>query len=138
MATYTMLVSGIVMIIYGLYLQMNRPEAIAILFLVFGPFSIFQARGDLSVYRGKKEIEKMHWFLGHAGKMIGAYSAAVTAFCVNIVPRYMPEGSPVLAYIMVWVLPGVLFGLVSAYTIKRYRRMFSDKKPSLKSKVALA
>ncbi|WP_304237751.1 hypothetical protein [Jiulongibacter sediminis] len=137
-ATYTMLISGIVMIAYGIYLQMNQPEAMAILFLVFGPFSAIQAWGDLRIHLGKKEIEKMHWFLGHAGKMIGAYSAAVTAFCVNIVPRYMPEGSPMLAYIIVWVLPGVLFGIVSAYTIKKYRRKFNGQKPSLKSKVALA
>lgn len=126
-ASYLMFVSSLVMIAYGIYLQFFNPNELAILFLVFGPFSLVQSWSDLRILLGKKKAEKMHWFLGHAGKMIGAYSAAVTAFCVNVVPRYFPENTPMIAYIMTWVLPGVLFGIISALTIKKYRAKFGGK-----------
>lgn len=131
-ASFLMLVSGVVMILYGVYLQVYNPGGFAILFLVFGPFSVLQARGDLMVLLGRKQVAKMHWFYDHAGKMIGAYSAAVTAFCVNVVPRYLPENSSQFVYIMIWVAPGVAFGIISALVIRKYKAKFEGKrKPSV-------
>lgn len=54
----------------------------------------------------------MHWFFAHAGKMMGAYTAVITAFCVNIVPRFMPENTPGFVYILTWIAPGIILGIV--------------------------
>ncbi len=119
-------ISGIVMIAYGTYGFIGKVNfgGLEILFLVFGGVSLANAYGDLKIYLGYVEAEKMHWFFAHAGKMIGAYSAAVTAFCVNVLPRYMPDGTPTFVFILIWVLPGVVLGIAGAKIAKGYRKKF--------------
>lgn len=123
-AAVLILISGTAAVLYGLYLQFYSPQDIAFLFLIFGSFSIIQGYQDLKLFSGKTQLAKMHWFYSHAAKMIGAYSAAVTAFCVNIIPRYLPENTSTVTLITLWVAPGVLFSMVSANTIARYKRKF--------------
>jgi uncharacterized membrane protein len=119
-------ISGIVMVAYGIYgFTANvKFEGIETLFLVFGGVSLANAYGDLKVYLGYVEAEKMHWFFAHAGKMTGAFSAAVTAFCVNVVPRYMPDGTPMIIFVMTWVLPGIIIGFMGVRISKSYRKRF--------------
>jgi uncharacterized membrane protein len=117
-------VSGLVSVGYGIYLQQINPQPLSVLFLVFGSFSILQGYQDLKLFTGKQEIGKMHWFYSHAAKMIGAYSAAVTAFCVNIIPRYLPETTPQTYLIVLWIAPGLLFSFISARVIGKYKRKF--------------
>ncbi|MFT6879158.1 MAG: hypothetical protein ACI8UX_000579 [Psychromonas sp.] len=117
-------ISGIAMIIYGLYLQLFAGSLI-VLFYIFGVLSIAQGSGDLFIFNGKREFGKMGWFFGHAAKMIGAYSAAVTAFCVNILPRYMPEGTSMVIMLATWVGPGVIFIFVTKYFVNKYKRKFN-------------
>jgi len=95
---YLIGLSGITMLAYGAYLTQNPAkgfDALNILFFVFGTVSLANAYGDLKIYLGFVKAEKMHWFFAHAGKMMGAYSAAITAFCVNIVPRFLPENTQI-------------------------------------------
>lgn len=93
-----------------------------ILYIAFGIFSLIQGYGDTLAFTGIKKVEKMHWLYGHAGKMIGSYSAALTAFCVNIIPRWLPAHTPAVVYIFIWVGPGVLLGIYSARKIKMLRQ----------------
>ena len=126
-------VSGIIMVAYGIYGFTGNVnfDGMEILFLVFGGVSLSNAYGDLKIYLGYAEPQKMHWFFAHAGKMIGAYSAAVTAFCVNVVPRYMPDGTPMVVFIAMWVLPGVTLGIIGSRIAKHYRKKFKlmEEKP---------
>lgn len=117
-------VSGVFMIAYGIFLSINPSpnfSGLNILFFIFGSVSLANCYGDLKYYLGYVEAEKMHWFFAHGGKMIGAYSAAWTAFCVNIVPRYLPENLPGYVQIMTWVVPGVLIGIIGSRILKQYR-----------------
>lgn len=131
--------SGLCMLTYGAYLTANPAkgfDALNILFFVFGTVSLLNAYGDLKLYLGHAKAEKMHWFFAHAGKMMGAYSAAITAFCVNIVPRFLPENTPSMVFIMTWTAPGIIIGIVSARIIKKYQVKFKiEAKPSLPAKI---
>jgi hypothetical protein len=71
--------------------------------------------------------------------MMGAYSAAITAFCVNIVPRFFPENTPFFVFIIMWTAPGVIIGFLSARIIKKYQVKFKiEAKPSILSKIKLS
>lgn len=120
---------GLVMLGYATYGFMNPKgfNGMAILFVIFGIVCLFNAYGDLKIYLGYQKPEKMHWLLGHGGKMMGAYSAALTAFFVNVVPRYMPHNTPSFVFILTWVLPGVIVGIVAARILKKYKAKFNMK-----------
>jgi uncharacterized membrane protein len=132
-------ISGVCMLVYGGYLTLNPPKGFGglnILFFIFGTVSLSNAYGDLKFYLGYVKAEKMHWFFAHAGKMLGAYSAAITAFCVNIVPRFMPENTPSFVFIMTWTAPGIIIGILSARIIKKYKTKFKiEAKSSLSAKI---
>ena len=119
-ALVMIIISGFIMLKVGLgsLLGFDTRTQFEILYLVFGIFSLIQGYGDSLVFTGIKKAEKLHWLYGHAGKMIGSYSAALTAFCVNIIPRYLPSHTPFFVYILIWVGPGVLLGIYSARKIK--------------------
>jgi uncharacterized membrane protein len=119
-------ISGIVMLAYAVYSFVNPAlqNQFAILFLVFGLVSLANCYGDLRYYLKYKEAPKMHWFFAHGGKMMGAYSAALTAFCVNIVPRMLPSNTPNFVHLFFWIAPGVILGVLSAKILKKYRIKF--------------
>ena len=138
-AAWAVGISGICMLSYGAYLTLNPPKdfgGLNILFFVFGTVSLSNCYGDLKYYLGYVKAEKMHWFFAHGGKMMGAYSAAITAFCVNIVPRLFPENTPFFVFIFMWTAPGVILGVLSARIIKKYQAKFKiETKPSVFSKI---
>jgi uncharacterized membrane protein len=121
-------ISGLIMIGYGILLTLHPNKnfgGLNILFFVFGSLSLANAYGDLKIYLGYKEAEKMHWFFAHGGKMSGAFAAATTAFCVNIMPRYLPENTPDFVQIMIWIVPGVLIGIIGRMILKKFRVKFA-------------
>ncbi|MBX2899065.1 MAG: hypothetical protein KF775_05430 [Cyclobacteriaceae bacterium] len=63
--------------------------------------------------------EKMHWWYGHISSMGGSYISAVTAFVV--VNIQLPQFQWVL-----WILPGVLGGILIGRTIKKYKLKFGE------------
>ncbi len=120
-------ISGMIMLSYGAYLT-KYPNAnfgsLNILFFIFGTVSISNCFGDVRAYFGFRKIEKMHWFFAHGGKMIGAYSAAMTAFCVNIVPRYIPANAPDIAQILVWIIPPALIAIIGRVILRKFKVKF--------------
>jgi hypothetical protein len=123
-------ISGLLMFTYGAYLTIHPNSdfgGLNILFFIFGTVALANCYGDSSLYFGFKKAEKMHWFFAHGGKMMGAYSAAMTAFCVNIVPRYLPASTPGFVQIMVWVVPGVTIGILGRILIKKYKTKLKPK-----------
>ncbi len=128
-AAWAVGVCGVVMMAYSVYGFLNPIgfNGMAILFAIFGLVCLVNAYGDLKIYLGYQKPQKMHWFLGHGAKMMGAYSAALTAFCVNIVPRYLPAGTPTFVFILTWVLPGVVIGVAASRILKKYKGKFEAK-----------
>jgi hypothetical protein len=125
LAAFTVGFAGIVMVYYGIDLMFlkNYEGPFTYLFWIFGILSILNATGDLKYYLNFKKPQKMHWFFAHGGKMMGAYSAALTAFCVNIVPRYLPDSLPFFWYLFTWIAPGVLMAWCIVYTLKKYKKV---------------
>ncbi len=62
--------------------------------------------------------EKMHWWYGHISSMGGSYISAVTAFVV--VNIQLPQFQWVL-----WILPGIIGGIMIGRTIRKYKLKFS-------------
>lgn len=122
-------IAGGIMITYGVFCLNRGGEnfQIGILFLIFGTVGLGNFGSDFKNFILKKPSEKMFWFFSHGGKMLGSYGAALTAFCVNIVPRYLPDGTPTFVFIMTWTMPSILMSLLTFYLIKKYRKIFSNK-----------
>ncbi len=115
------LVSGMAMLGYAGYaIFALQNYFITILFTVFGIGLTTNARKDWQLFTGKIESEKMHWYFGHISKIMGAYIATITAFCVNMT-RYLPEDVSVYLQLIPWLAPGVLLGVGTAYYSKRQR-----------------
>lgn len=117
--------SAIVMILFGNF--GGLPQAEMILFNVFGVILILNGIGDARIYFGYKPAAKNYWLMAHIGKMLGGYSAALTAFMVNVVPRYLPDNTSMYIFITTWTLPAVVLGIYSAFVQKKY----SPKKKNL-------
>ncbi len=105
--------SGTIMLAFGLskFMGYTAVGQYAILFILFGLLSLSNAYGDLKLFI-TKNAKKLHWLHGHAGKMTGAFAASFTAFSVNVVPRYLPDNSPEILYLAMWVVPGVAIGVI--------------------------
>ena len=113
--------SGLVMLAYASYaVVVLQNYFITILFTVFGLGLTLNARKDWQLFTGKIESGKMHWYFGHISKIMGAYIATVTAFCVNMT-RYLPEDASVYLQLVPWLSPGILLGVGTAYYVKRQR-----------------
>jgi hypothetical protein len=56
--------------------------------------------------------------------MMGVYSATITAFCVNKLPRFLPESTLSFVFIMTWTAPGIILGIITARIIKKYKIKF--------------
>lgn len=121
LATVVALVGGAAMLGYAVYAAfILQNNFITILFTVFGLGLTLNARKDWQLFTGKIESEKMHWYFGHISKIMGAYIATVTAFCVNMT-RYLPEDASVYLQLVPWLAPGVLLGVGTACYGKRQR-----------------
>lgn len=117
------LACGLAMLGYAVYGVIGLQNYfVAILFAVFGVLISVNAREDLRLFSGAIESGKMHWYFGHIGKIMGAYTATVTAFCVNMT-RYLPEGSSVYLQLIPWLTPGLLLGVGAAYYAKRQKEL---------------
>lgn len=115
------LACGLAMLGYAVYGVIGLQNYfIAILFATFGTLISVNARKDLQLFFGKIDSEKMHWYFGHISKIMGAYIATITAFCVNMT-RYLPEDASAYWQLIPWLAPGVLLGIGTAYYAKRQR-----------------
>jgi uncharacterized membrane protein len=120
------LAMSILMFIYGGYyivhaLIHNTSAFLGILYLVFGPALGSAARADVKAFLSTKPAEKMHWFFSHFIRMLSAYIATFTAFCVvNI--HFLPA-------LLVWLLPGTIGGTVITLLVKKYNHKFKKEAP---------
>jgi hypothetical protein len=116
---------GIGMFIYAYLLKSNADsdsQLLKILFVVFGITCLLNSYGDVTAYFGFRKIEKLHWLFAHGGKMLGAYTAAVTAFSVNIVPRMLPKNMPDSTQMFIWLTPILVFSVLGQIILKRYKK----------------
>lgn len=125
-----------VMILFGNF--GGLPMAEMILFNVFGVILMLNGIGDARIYFGLKPAAKNYWLMTHIGKMLGGYSAALTAFMVNVVPRYLPENTSMYVFIATWTLPALVLGIYSAFVRRKYspKTKTVSKKPAMELELA--
>lgn len=98
-------------------LALMQGASMGIVALVFGGLGASFLVADVrSFFQAPKE--KMHWWYGHISSMGGSYISAVTAFVV--VNIQLPQHQWVL-----WVLPGVIGGVLITRTIRKYKAQFT-------------
>jgi hypothetical protein len=113
---YFTLICGFLMSISSLYFYISQHNTtLSILFLFFGLFCISVSRNDILRFQGKIEVEKMHWFFHHIGRMMGSYAATVTAFVITNNHGFLPD-------LVAWVAPGVIIGFLSDVWANAYRK----------------
>ncbi len=88
-----------------------------ILYLVFGIFITRIAFEDLQKFRGKAATEKMAWLFLHISRIVGAYIATFTAFCVVNASK-VDFIHPLAA----WLAPGIIGGIAISRWIAYYRK----------------
>ncbi|MDJ1505476.1 DUF2306 domain-containing protein [Xanthocytophaga agilis] len=111
------LLAGICMIGLAVWNFTAGNTSFAILYAVFGVFYARIASHDLQVYRKKAIPEKTAWFFLHMGRIMGAYLATLTAFCV--VNAAKVEFIPPL---VAWIAPGVIGGIGIGVWTRYYRK----------------
>ncbi|MDI9356866.1 MAG: hypothetical protein QM536_07595 [Chitinophagaceae bacterium] len=112
--TYTMLITGLVFIILGMY-HLLEYNIFGIVFIVFGAVGLLSSIQDIKHYKGIIK-QKKYWLSIHIQRMVGAYIASLTAFLVvNIhnIPVEIPS-------FIVWLLPTTLFVPFIFFWIKKY------------------
>jgi hypothetical protein len=119
-------VCGLGMIILAILVYLKEANTLSILLSIFGLGILLTGIQDLRVFAGKVPREKMHWFFHHIARMMGSYAATVTAFCVNIVPRFLPENMPSFVQLILWIAPGVIIGTVANRWSKKYRNQMGN------------
>ncbi len=111
--TITMLLFGIVFLVFGIY-NLTKGKNFGIVFIVFGSLGLRMVSKDIKYFKGKMKI-KNYWLIAHLQRMVGAYIAALTAFLV-VNGRHVGE---ILPSFLVWLLPTIiLFPVIIMWTRK--------------------
>lgn len=121
------MVAGVGSILFGcwqIYAGLSSSHSFpffSILYLIFGLFFLRNGQMDWWVYSGRVSAQKLHWFYHHITRMVGAYIAAFTAFCVV-------NGDKIpLPPLLIWTLPGVIGGIFIARTVRYYKQKHNTK-----------
>lgn len=121
------MLGGTIAVLFGLWqlftgFNTGQVSMFSFLYLLFGGFFLRNGQMDWWVYSGRVSTEKMHWFYNHIVRMIGAYIASFTAFCVVNSDRIpLPD-------FLVWTLPGAVGGFFIGRTVRMYRQKFAKGK----------
>lgn len=98
------------------------------LLVVFGAFGLYTGIGQVRSLKNPHK-EKMHWWFGHMGGMLGASTAALTAFLVINAQRLGLGGFSLI----VWLLPSAILVPISIVWTGYYRRKFGLTRPKADS-----
>ena len=111
--TVSMFVFASIFVIWGGYSLMNN-ESMGWVMLTFGGIGWFNVYKDFINYRGKNAQPK-HRLFTHIGRMMGGYTATVTAVLVvngDRVPFAVPE-------FLLWLSPTLVLTPLSIYWIRQ-------------------
>ena len=83
--------------------------------LLFGLIGLFSVRKDLENY-SEKSKKRQYWLRAHIARIVGAYTASITAFLVvnqSVFPKFIPE-------VIYWVLPTFVLTPLIVYWIRKF------------------
>lgn len=81
------------------YAVAGTPMALAVLFGIFGFAAVLDTGATLRCFIYPQRMHRLDWYRMHVGSMLGAFTAATTAFTVNaasFLPWYFQWFGPVL------------------------------------------
>ncbi len=112
--------AGIVMMGLAIWVWQKQGLGSAVyLCAIFGFFTVQAAWRDIRVFRTGSLDNPMWWLYQHMSGMGGAYIAGITAFLVQASARWFPAWD---GQWIVWVIPGVLGGILLSRYIRTYRK----------------
>ncbi len=98
----------------------NWPAGFGFIGIGFGFFLAQDGRSDLREFAHPPN-KTGHWWIFHMSRMMGAYTAMLTAFAVNVLTRFMPQGWAWLP----WVVPLVVMLPLITLWVRRYEQRFA-------------
>ena len=107
-------VIGIVFMGWGVFLLSNE-KSMGWALLLFGLIGLFSVRKDLENY-SEKSKKRQYWLRAHIARIVGAYTASITAFLVvnqSVFPKFIPE-------VIYWVLPTFVLTPLIVYWIRKF------------------
>lgn len=110
------------LIAFGL-IATQIPPVFGLVGVGFGVSLGLDALSDMRSFL-QPSTDRNWWWYYHISRMSGSYIAAVTAFTVQNVTRYMPVE---LAWLP-WVLPAVIGTPLIARTVRHYRQKFESRR----------
>lgn len=112
----SMFVFADIFILWGIF-ALYQGNTMGTVMLIFGGVGLYSVYKDFINYRGKNP-EKKHRLLTHIGRMIGAYTATITAVLV-VNSAALPTSIPPFVY---WLLPTVILTPISFYWIRKQKK----------------
>jgi uncharacterized membrane protein len=119
-ANAVILLAGSSMLVLSILQFSKADTTLGVLYLVFGAGCLLLGIPDYLASRRSTPPARMQWFFNHLTRMVGAYIATFTAFCV-VNNRYFPA-------LVAWLLPGVLGSMAIVYWRRHYRLKFRTEK----------
>lgn len=120
------LFAGVIFVLFGAYIIYSSQNIVlAFLSMFFGAFTIWTAWSDIVIFRKTEYDDKMWWYFHHAGNMMGSFIAAVTAFSVNVLPKFTPNSDINWIY---WLLPTAVGTPILIRILKKEKLKFNSKR----------
>ncbi len=107
--TLGMFVFGSIFIIWGI-ITLTKSDGMGAVMLVFGSIGLYSVFQDFNNYKGKA-AHRNYRLLIHIGRMVGGFTATVTAVLV-VNAQYIPLNIPAAIY---WLAPTLIFTPLSIY-----------------------
>ncbi|MEN8769089.1 MAG: DUF2306 domain-containing protein [Candidatus Arcticimaribacter sp.] len=111
--TLGMFVFGSIFIIWGV-ITLTKSDGMGAVMLVFGSIGLYSVYQDFNNYKGEAK-HRNYRLLTHIGRMVGGFTATVTAVLV-VNAQYIPSNIPAALY---WLAPTLIFTPLSIYWIKK-------------------
>ena len=114
--TLGMFVFGSIFIIWGV-ISLTKSEGMSAVLLIFGSIGLYSVHQDFKNYKGEAK-HRNYRLLTHIGRMVGGFTATVTAVLV-VNASYIPIAIPDVVY---WLTPTLIFTPLSIYWIKKRKK----------------
>ena len=111
--TLGMFVFGSIFIIWGV-ITLTKSDGMGAVMLVFGSIGLYSVYQDINNYKGEAK-HRNYRLLTHIGRMVGGFTATVTAVLV-VNAQYIPLNIPAALY---WLAPTLIFTPLSIYWIRQ-------------------
>lgn len=114
--TLGMFVFGSIFIIWGV-VTLIKADGMGAVMLIFGSIGLYNVYQDFKNYKGEA-AHRNYRLLTHIGRMVGGFTATVTAVLV-VNAQYISLAVPEVVY---WLAPTLIFTPLSIYWIKQRKK----------------